>query len=106
MLIGWTTVETRAQAETLSRGLISLNHAVCVQIEGPITSVYRWQGEVAESTEYRLMVKFLRPQATEAEAWLLNHHPYDTPEWIVASSDHVAEKYLSWAEANANSLPL
>jgi periplasmic divalent cation tolerance protein len=106
MLIGWTTVETRPQALALARELIARKLAVCAQIEGPITSVYRWQDQIEESTEFRLMVKLLPDHLRATESWLLEHHPYDTPEWIVVQSEHVAEKYLSWAQANSSSLSL
>ena len=106
MKIGWTTVETRPQAEQLAQGLIDQRLAVCVQIEGPITSVYRWDQQTTSSPEYRLMVKFLSARETALEAWILSHHPYDTPEWIVVSATHVAEKYLSWARASSTSSPL
>ena len=80
--------------------------AVCVQIEGPITSVYTWKNKTAETTEFRLMVKLLPDRMHAVESWILTHHPYDTPEWIVARTEHVAEKYLSWAEADSSSLSL
>ena len=39
------------------------------------------------------------------EAQVLAGHPYDTPEWLVVRAEHVGEKYLSWAEANATFPP-
>jgi|GEM_PF-473753 periplasmic divalent cation tolerance protein len=103
LMIGWTTVETREQAETLARGLIEQKLAACVQIEGPITSVYRWKGRLETATEFRLCVKFLPEQQTALAAWIAAHHPYETPEWIAVRSEIVAEKYLSWAKANSSS---
>ena len=105
MMIGWTTVENQAQAQALASGLVATRFAVCVQIEGPIRSIYRWAGKVDQSTEYRLMIKFLGARSRDVEAWVLRHHPYETPEWIVVQTEHVAEKYLSWAQANSSSLP-
>jgi periplasmic divalent cation tolerance protein len=104
MMIAWTTVENSDQAEALARGLIATRHAVCVQIEGPIRSVYPWAGEIAQGTEYRLMIKFLSAHSQAVERWILAHHPYETPEWIVVPIKYVAEKYLSWAQANSSSL--
>ena len=106
MLIGWTTVETDSQARTLAEGLIGQRLAACVQIDGPLTSVYRWESRVETATEYRLTIKFLSTRHLEVESYLHNHHPYTTPQWIVIRAEHVAEKYLSWAQANSSSLPL
>jgi periplasmic divalent cation tolerance protein len=106
MYVGWTTVETREQAETLARGLIDARLAACVQIDGPIRSVYRWDGRVQEGDEYRLTVKYLPQRHAELETSLLARHPYQNPEWVVVRAEHVSEKYLSWAQANSTPLPL
>lgn len=106
MRLGWTTVETRHQAESLARGLVEAGLAACVQIEGPITSCYRWEGQVQTASEFRLTVKYVAEQHLPLEAWLLRHHPYETPEWIVVAADYVAEKYLSWARSTTNSVNL
>ena len=44
MFIAWTTVPDRETADRLAGEAVSLSLAVCVQIEGPVTSHYRWQG--------------------------------------------------------------
>jgi len=105
MQIAWTTVSDRLSAETLARAIVDQHLAVCVQIEGPLTSVYRWEGKIEESTEFRLMIKFLPATASALESYVTTHHPYDIPEWTTVSTDSVGEKYLSWAEANSNQSP-
>ena len=44
--IAWTTVETKEVAQQLARQWVECGVAVCVQIEGPIESVYRWEGKM------------------------------------------------------------
>lgn len=105
-MIGWTTVGTPAAANVLARSLIESQLAVCVQIDGPITSVYRWDDEIETSSELRLTVKFLASDSELLEQHLLAAHPYETPAWIVVAAEHVTEKYLSWAKANSSSLSL
>lgn len=106
MLIAWTTVASRAEADTLAAGIIAANLAACVQVDGPVASHYRWQGKVEHTEEFRLTLKFLPAQLLALEAHVLRHHPYATPEWIVVRAEHVGEKYLSWAHANSSPLPL
>jgi periplasmic divalent cation tolerance protein len=101
MLIAWTTLATRDQAEELARAAIEQRLAACVQIDGPITSHYLWQGRTERAEEFRLCFKFLPAQQKALEAWVFAHHPYDTPEWIVLRAESVGEKYLSWAKANS-----
>ncbi|MFO8081519.1 MAG: divalent cation tolerance protein CutA, partial [Armatimonadota bacterium] len=40
------TTDSREEAEAIAEKLVREELAACVQIAGPITSVYRWQGAV------------------------------------------------------------
>jgi periplasmic divalent cation tolerance protein len=106
MLVAWTTVATAADADRIAADVIAQNLAVCVQVDSPITSHYRWQGRQAKDLEFRLCFKLLPEQCAALERRVLDTHPYDTPEWIVVRAEHVAEKYLSWARANPTTSPL
>jgi periplasmic divalent cation tolerance protein len=106
LMIGWTTVAERSHAEELARGLLEARLVACVQIEGPISSWYRWEGKVESAAEFRLMVKFIPARAGAVQHWVLQHHPYTTPEWVVVRAENVSEKYLSWAGANSSNPPL
>jgi periplasmic divalent cation tolerance protein len=106
MLIAWTTVASREEAEKLAESIVTERLAVCAQIDGPITSLYTWEGRVERNEEYRLMFKLLPAQATTLEARVIELHPYDVPEWLMVSATHVGEKYLSWARASSTSSPL
>jgi periplasmic divalent cation tolerance protein len=106
LLVGWTTIATRKDADRLGQGLVASRLAACVQIDGPIASHYIWQGQPETAEEYRLTVKFIPARAEAVKMWILKEHPYDTPEWLVVRAEDVAEKYLSWARANCTSAPL
>lgn len=106
MLIAWTTVANRADAQRLAAGAVDLRLAGCVQIEGPVLSCYRWEGKREQTEEYRLSFKLLPEQAEPLAAWIRAHHPYDTPEWIMVRAAEVGEKYLSWMKATSSTPPL
>lgn len=106
MLLAWTTVATRADADRLAADVIAHNLAACVQVDGPIVSHYRWQGQIERSEEFRLCFKLLPEQAAALEKHVLATHPYETPEWLLIPAQRVGEKYLSWAKANSSSAPL
>lgn len=97
MLIAWTTVPTKAVADELASSAVAEKLAVCVQVEGPLTSHYLWQGAQEKAEEYRLTFKLLPDQLPALETWINGRHPYETPEWIVTKTEYVGEKYLSWA---------
>jgi periplasmic divalent cation tolerance protein len=106
MFIAWTTVATRNDAERIATEVVARQLAVCVQIDGPIVSIYRWEGKIDRSEEFRLMFKCLPSRLAALEERVLPHHPYDTPEWVVVRAEHVGEKYLSWADASSSTPPL
>ncbi len=101
MLLAWTTVAQRPDAERLADQVVERQLAACVQIDGPVVSHYRWQDQVERTQEFRLCFKFLPEQLLALEAFVLSHHPYETPEWIVVAAERVSEKYLSWARASS-----
>ena len=106
MFVAWTTVEKRADADRLAADAVARNLALCVQIDGPLTSHYRWQGKEERAEEYRLAFKCMENQVVALEKFVLAQHPYDTPEWLVVRAERVGEKYLSWANANSSTPPL
>ena len=106
MLVAWTTVSLRADADRLASQAVDLGLAACVQIEGPLTSHYRWGGAHETTKEFRLTFKVLPEQSLVLQTWVHAHHPYEVPEWIVIEAAQVAEKYLSWARTTLNHLPL
>ncbi|MEI6862663.1 MAG: divalent-cation tolerance protein CutA [Verrucomicrobiota bacterium] len=103
LLVAWTTVTSAADADRLAADAVARGYAACVQVEGPVTSHYRWQGTPERTAEFRLMFKFLPDQQPALEQWLHTVHPYAVPEWTVVRVEQVGEKYLSWARAEANS---
>jgi periplasmic divalent cation tolerance protein len=105
LLIAWTTVATAEDASRLAHGAVQEGFAVCVQVDGPIESWYRWAGKVESTREYRLMFKLVPDRLAELEQWVSGHHPYEVPEWVVAPATSVSEKYLSWARGNSTPAP-
>lgn len=105
MFMAWTTTALKADADRLARGAVEARLAVCAEVDGPITAYYHWEGRLETGQEYRICYKYLPANAGSLNAWVHNHHPYVTPQWIEVSAENVGEKYLSWAMANSTSLP-
>jgi periplasmic divalent cation tolerance protein len=102
MMIAWTTTASVAEAETLANGAVENGLAACAQIDGPMRSVYRWEGKLESSQEFRVTFKLLASQQAGLERWIDANHPYDTPQWIVVEAKRVSEKYLNWAGNGAS----
>lgn len=101
MKIAWTTLPDRAAAQKMAREAVEKGLACCVQVEGPIESFYRWEGKTQTAQEWRLTFKTPIPKAYLLEAWVLEKHPYEVPEWIVVDAARVGEKYFVWANSVA-----
>ncbi len=101
ILIGWTTVDSARVAGQIAVGLVAAKLAACTQVDGPVTSHYRWQGKQAHAKEWRIWVKFPAPKARKIAAWLKAHHPYSTPQWLAVEAKAVSEQYRKWVLQNS-----
>jgi periplasmic divalent cation tolerance protein len=94
-----TTVETRQQAVGLARDAVDSRAAACVQILGPITSVYRWKGKMEEAQEFLCVMKVPQEGLDRLVQFVRGQHPYQTPEITAVKSEFVDERYLAWARS-------
>ena len=83
------------RARTLARALVDEGLAACVNVHGPMTSIYRWKGAVEEEPERQLVIKTARVRLPDIEARLRALHPYDVPELIVLNAQGGAA-YGAW----------
>jgi periplasmic divalent cation tolerance protein len=93
----FTTLGSRDEALGLARAAVEARTAACVQIVGPITSVYRWQGAVQEDQEFLCLLKAPASRLEALLGFVRDHHPYDTPEITAVPSAPVDARYLAWA---------
>jgi periplasmic divalent cation tolerance protein len=84
-------------ARALARTLVEERLAACVNILSPMTSVYRWKGQVEEEVEQQLVIKTSVGALDALQARLLVLHPYETPELIVLEACGAAA-YSAWLE--------
>ena len=104
MKMAWTTVDCPREAQKLASETVENGLAVCVQIDGPVKSVYHWNGKLEIAREWRLMFKCLDENIDRLEMFVLSRHPYDVPEWVCVEADRVGEAYLKWAQQGGKGL--
>ena len=90
-----STFGDHASAETCAQYLVKHRHAACVQIDGPIRSVYQWKGEIEAEEEFRLLVKTSSQALDGCVAALQKQHPYDLPEIVVLNAN-ASTAYAGW----------
>ncbi len=94
-----TTVGLLERAERLANALVERRLAACVNIVGPIRSVYRWQGAIENQQEYLLVIKTTRERTADFAAAFADLHPYELPELVELSIEGGSTGYLAWLAA-------
>lgn len=97
-LLVLTNVPEQEQASALARSLVELGLAACVQIQAPMTSVYRWQGQLEQAIEIPLLIKTTQARYRELEQAILAAHPYDVPEIVAVPLTAGLPAYLHWMD--------
>mgnify|MGYP000846363324 CR=1 FL=1 len=91
-----TTTATREDAERIAHSLVETRLAACVQIVGPIESVYRWKGKVETADEWLCLIKSREGHYGAIEQAIRSLHPYETPEIIAMPLTAGSRDYLDW----------
>ncbi|MDA0564703.1 divalent-cation tolerance protein CutA [Streptomonospora sp. S1-112] len=91
-----TTTGTAESAADLARSAVERGLAACAQVEAPITSHYRWEGEVRADPEWRVAFKTARDRLGDLVDHLTAAHPYDVPEVIAVPIEGGSPEYLAW----------
>lgn len=91
-----TTTAGPDDARRIASELLARRLAACVQIDGPLESVYRWQGQVETSNEWRCVVKTRAELYARVEAAIRELHSYEQPEILAIPVLAGSEGYLRW----------
>jgi periplasmic divalent cation tolerance protein len=91
-----TTTETRDQAKRIATHLVDLRLAGCVQVSGPLTSTYRWQGSVETAEEWACAVKTAADLYPAVEREIRALHAYNVPEILAFPVVSGHRAYLEW----------
>jgi periplasmic divalent cation tolerance protein len=95
-LVVLTTVGKADDAERLARALVEERLVACVNLVGPIRSIYRWEGKVCDEAEVLLICKTTPERMADLRTRLPQLHPYQTPEVLALTSSEVSARYGAW----------
>jgi periplasmic divalent cation tolerance protein len=93
------TFGTPEDAQAMAEALVEARLAACAQV-WPITSTYRWRGEVERAGEHRLEAKTLASALPRLAAFVRERHSYDVPEIIAHATSFAGEAYAQWVREN------
>ena len=91
-----TTTGTEEQALSIARALVSERLAACVNIIGPVRSVYRWRDAIEDDREFLLLIKTRATLYMKVERRVRELHTYEVPEVLAMSLDRGSPPYIKW----------
>jgi periplasmic divalent cation tolerance protein len=99
-MIVFVTCESREQAETIARSVVSEKLAACVNVLPGVRSCYVWEGKLTWSDEFLLMIKTTRARFDQLQDRIKALHSYSVPEIVGVTIDAAFERYGDWIESS------
>ncbi|MBA4227662.1 MAG: divalent-cation tolerance protein CutA [Hyphomonas sp.] len=103
LLLVRITCPSRRVAEDIADAALEARLAACANLEGPVTSSYRWKGVIEQSFEFILWLKAPEANWAKIDAMVQRLHPYDVPAIVAMPLTHVSSAYEAWALENTES---
>ncbi len=94
-----TTFGSQAAAVACAERLVAGRLAGCVQVDGPLSSTYRWREAVETSVEWRCTCKTTAARRDACVAAIVADHEYETPQVTVVSLES-SPAYAAWVRAS------
>lgn len=91
-----TSLDNKKKAEEMAQILVKKNLVACVQVIGPMKSIYHWQGKIEKAKEWICLMKTKSSLYRTIEKAIIQMHPYTLPEIIVLPILKGYSPYLQW----------
>jgi periplasmic divalent cation tolerance protein len=91
-----STAASSEEARVIAGALVEKRLAACVNIVGPIQSIYRWKDAVEDSQEFLLLIKTTEAVFPKLRDELKSLHSYEVPECIAIDIVDGLPAYLDW----------
>ena len=95
-LVILVTAPTAKVAWTLARGALERKLVACANLIPKVESYYWWRGSIESSAEVLIVFKTTLRNVRGLEKFVLENHPYDTPEFIALPVASGTNRYLDW----------
>lgn len=95
-----TTAGSVDEANKIADALVQRRLAACVNVVGPISSVYRWKEKVERVQEWLLLIKTTAGAADAIGDAIKGLHSYELPECVALAVEGGSEAYLDWIGEN------
>ena len=89
------------EAERIGRTIVEERLAACVNILGPVHSIYRWQGKIETADEVAAIFKTQDWNSDDLIERIAVLHSYDVPCIATWPINKILRKYADWIEDNS-----
>lgn len=86
------------EAERIGRTMVEERLAACVNILGPIRSIYRWQGAIESADEVAAIFKTRHDAVDALITRIAGLHSYAVPCIVTWPVDKLLGAYADWVE--------
>ena len=94
-----STFPDAEKAAEVARVLVEEHLAACVNLVGPIRSIYHWQDAVHDDAETLAIIKTTADRYPALATRITQLHPYELPEIIALPLTEGHPPYLAWLAA-------
>lgn len=91
----YITAGDMEEARKIGRTLVEERLAACANIF-PITSIFRWKGNIDEANEFGIVVKTRSDKVKEIQERVKDIHSYEVPCVVSFKMDEGSAQYLAW----------
>jgi periplasmic divalent cation tolerance protein len=84
------------EAVRIAQALVGERLAACVNIVGPVHSIYRWRGTIENASEYMLLIKAAMRHFSKLERRVRELHSYEVPEIVAVTLAAGSKPYVAW----------
>jgi len=91
-----TGTSSRAEAQAIADATIEQRLAAAAQVIGPVTSTYRWEGQVTHAEEWLCLLKTSASLYESVEQTIRSLHSYELPGILAIPLAAGSAPYLGW----------
>lgn len=94
----YITAGAEEEAREIAQTLVEEKLAACANIIPGVTSFFRWEGRVEESTEFVIIAKTPAAKFDALKKRVIELHSYDTPCIVAVPIEGGNEDFLEWVK--------